>query len=77
MKALNTLRNLIIILVFAVAAANASASNGASEPRKADSKSAVAKPVTPQRKMAAPFVDPTLPLTELVERIRTEQASLR
>jgi hypothetical protein len=82
MKALNTLRHLTILFVFALAAASASASDGAKLPspgssgktRKIADKSAVERTVKPQRKEAAPFVDPTLPLTELVERVRTERA---
>jgi hypothetical protein len=74
MKALATLRHLTILFAFALAAATASASDGARKPRKAVAKAEVACPVKPQRKEVAPFVDPTLPLTELVERVRTERA---
>ena len=74
MKALATLRHLTILFVFALAAGSASASEGAKKTRKADNKPAVVQPLKPQRKMVAPFVDPTLPLTELVERVRTESA---
>ncbi len=74
MKALPTLRHLTILFVFALAAASSSASDGAKKARKADNKPAVVQTVKPQRKMVAPFVDPTLPLTELVERVRTERA---
>ena len=77
MKALTTLRNLTILLVFALAAATASASDGAKRARKAVVKAEAANTVKPQRKEVAPFVDPTLPLTELVERVRMENAALR
>ena len=74
MKALATLRHLTILFVFALAAGSASASEGAKKTRKGDNKPAVVQAVKSQRKMVAPFVDPTLPLTELVERVRTESA---
>lgn len=74
MKALNTFRHLIILFVFGLAAGNASASEGAKKARKGDNKPAVAQTMKTQRKMAAPFVDPTLPLAELVERVRIERA---
>jgi hypothetical protein len=74
MKALTHLRHLAILFVFALAAASASASDGTKKTRKAADKPAIERTVKPQRKEVAPFVDPTLPLTDLVERIRIERA---
>ncbi len=74
MKALNTLRNLIFLLFFAAAAASVSAADGDTRPGKPTRKSAVEHSSKAQRNMVAPFVDPTLPLTEFVERIRTDRA---
>jgi len=73
MKALNTFRHLIILFVFALAASTASASEGGKKSRKAVAHAEVACTAKPERKEVAPFVDPTLPLTELVERARTER----
>ena len=80
MNALATLRHLTLLFVFALAAGSASASEGAKKTRKGDNPGssagagpAVTRTVKAQRKMVAPFVDPTLPLTELVERARTER----
>ena len=77
MKALNFLRNLILILAFLVAASSASAADGAKKSRKLASKVATERTVKPQRKEVAAFVDPTTPLAELVERVRSEQAQLQ
>ena len=74
MKALNTLRNLIFLFFFAAAAASASAADGTVKPCKAARKQVAHNAVKAQRKEVAPFVDPTLPLTELVERVRIEHA---
>lgn len=73
MKALAHLRHLTILFVFALAAATASSADGGKSPRKAVLKSAAEQTVKPARKEVAPFADPTLPLTELVERVRTER----
>lgn len=73
MKALNTLRNLIFLLAFAAAAASASASDGSVKTPKVARKQAAHQAVKRERKQVAPFVDPTLPLTEFVERIRQER----
>ena len=74
MKALNTLRNLIFFFAFVLAATSASAADGAKKVRKTVSKPAVERTVKAERKQVAAFVDPTAPLAELVERVRTEQA---
>lgn len=83
MKALNTLRNLILLLAFAVVALDAAATDGPKSRRcspvaqgcgKAVAKTATASPANTSRKMAAAFVDPTLPLAELVERERAERS---
>lgn len=73
MKALATLRNLTILFVFAMAASTASAADGATKGRKGSAKPAVERSAAPQRKQVAAFVDPTAPLAELVERVRTER----
>lgn len=73
MKALATLRHLTILFVFALAAASASASDGAKKTRRIANKPASERTVKHMRKEVAPFADPTLPLTELVERVRTER----
>lgn len=82
MKALNTLRNLILLLAFAVVALDAAATDGPKSGRcspvaqgggKAGAKTAIAGPTRTFRKMAAAFVDPTLPLAELVECERAER----
>jgi hypothetical protein len=83
MKALNTLRNLIFFFVLVLAASSASATDGAKlhspgasgKLRKADSKPAVERTAKPQRREVAAFVDPTAPLAELVERVRSERAT--
>ena len=77
MKALNTLRNLIFFSAFVLTATSASATDGASKTRKVVSRSAVERTVKVPRKQVAAFVDPTAPLAELVERVRTEQAQQR
>lgn len=77
MKALDTLRNLIIFFAFVLAATSASATDGARKVRRTVSKPAVERTAKPQRKEVAAFVDPTTPLAELVERVRTEQAQQR
>ncbi len=74
MKALNTLRNLIFLLFFAAAAASASAADGKVKPGKARKKCATERVVQAPRKEVAPFVDPTLPLSMFVERVRAEHA---
>lgn len=74
MKALNTLRHLAILFAFVLAAATASASDGAKRSHKAANRPAVECAAGSQRKAVAPFVDPTLPLTELVERVRAERS---
>lgn len=73
MKALNLLRNVIFLLFFCAAAASATASEGTLKPRKPAQKQAVQHRMKAPRKQVAPFVDPTLPLTELVERVRLER----
>lgn len=77
MKALNLLRNLIFLLTFLCAASSANAAEGTEKTRKAASKTAAERPVKALRKEVAAFVDPTAPLAELVERMRTEQAPQR
>lgn len=74
MKALNTLRNLIFFFVFVLAATSANATDGARKNRKVVAKPTVETTVKAERKQVAAFVDPTAPLAELVERVRTEQA---
>jgi hypothetical protein len=74
MKALNILRNLIFFFAFVLAATSANASDGAKKVRKADGKPAMERAVKAPRKQVAAFVDPTAPLAELVERVRSEQA---
>lgn len=74
MKARNTLRNLTLLLVFAVAAMDASATNDPKGDRATAGKAtATTVPTGAPRKMAAAFVDPTLPLAALVERERAER----
>lgn len=78
MKALNLLRNLIFLLTFLAAASSVSAAEGTEKPRKASTNGsragAAERTVKAPRKEVAAFVDPTAPLAELVERVRTEQA---
>ena len=74
MKALNTLRNLIFFFAFVLAASSASAADGARKNRKVTAKPAVETTVKAPRKQVTAFVDPTAPLAELVERVRTQQA---
>lgn len=74
MKALNTLRNLIFFFAFVLAATSASAADGTKRTRKVSAKTGTEHAIKPQRKEVAAFVDPTAPLAELVERVRTEQA---
>lgn len=73
MKALTSLRHLTILFVFAMATAAASASDGGKCPRKVATKPVAETTAVAVRKEVAPFADPTLPLTELVERLRTER----
>ena len=75
MKALATLRHLTILLVFALAASTVSAADGAKKARKTNAKPAVERAATAQRRIVAAFVDPTAPLAEMVERVRTERAA--
>lgn len=77
MKALRTLRHLAVLLLFALAAATASATpgeRGTKKIRKAGERTAVERTTKPQRKQVAAFADPTLPLAAFVERVRAEQA---
>jgi hypothetical protein len=74
MKALNTLRNLIFFFAFVRATTSASATDGAKRTRKVSARTGTEQAIKPQRKEVAAFVDPTAPLAELVERVRTEQA---
>ena len=76
MKALNTLRNLIFLFFFAAAAASASASDAPAKPAHGEQvrKQAAHRTAGARRKEVAPFVDPTLPLAELVERARLQNA---
>ena len=76
MKALNSLRHLAVLLLFALAAATASAAPGDADTkkvRKTADRPAVERTVKPQRKQVAAFADPSLPLAEFVERVRAEQ----
>ncbi len=72
MKALATLRHLSILVLFALAANSASATDGAKKTRKAAVKPATEHTAQPQRRQVAAFVDPTTPLAELVERERKQ-----
>lgn len=74
MRTLNTLRNLIILFFLCAAAASASATDRASKPQNKAHRGVHHQAVAHQRKEAAAFVDPTLPLAEFVERLRDQQA---
>lgn len=78
MKTLATLRQFLVLIVFAMAAATASAEDGSKKTRKNSKKQNVERttlaPQPAQRRQVAAFVDPTLPLAEMVERIRSERA---
>lgn len=75
MNASATLRHLTILLVLAMAAPAASATDHGKKATKAAAKVSVEPAAKPQRKEVAAFVDPTVPLAELVERERTERSA--
>lgn len=75
MNASATLRHLTLLLVLAMAAPAASATDHGKKATKAAAKVSVEPAAKPQRKEVAAFVDPTVPLAELVERERTERSA--
>ncbi len=75
MNASATLRHLTLLLVLALAAPAASATDHGKKATKAAAKVSVEPAAKPQRKEVAAFVDPTAPLAELVERERTERSA--
>ena len=75
MKAPTTLRHLTLLLVLALAAPAASATDHGKKATKAAAKVSVEPAAKPQRKEVAAFVDPTAPLAEMVERERTERST--
>lgn len=75
MNASATLRHLTLLLVLALAAPAASATDHGKKATKAAAKVSVEPATKPQRKEVAAFVDPTAPLAELVERERTERSA--
>lgn len=75
MNASATLRHLTLLLVLALAAPAASATDHGKKATKAAAKVSEEPAAKPQRKEVAAFVDPTAPLAELVERERTERSA--
>ena len=76
MKALTALRDILLIVVLATAAATASAADktlpGKENVSTTKSDKTSAAPIA-KRKEVAPFIDPTLPLAGFVERVRAER----
>ena len=77
MNALATLRLLTLLVLFTLAASPASAKEGAKKCRRPACRPTTEQAAKPQRRLVAAFVDPTVPLAELVERERSAREHSR
>lgn len=77
MKTLASLRSLTIFLVLSLSMVTANAADGSRKGRKDKRAASTEQATKAPRKEVAPFVDPTAPLAEFVERERQLRSPLQ